>query len=730
MIAKNYFLALIAVMMLAVLAVPCFAFEVSEESTTNVVCPGTTIVLPFTVKATTAASFTVAISGTASSFATVLPSGFWLNPGESKTFFVYVTPSSRIAPGSYLLKITIGGEETKEITKEIVVENCHKLEIKAEDTARACSCEETTLSFTLTNKGKYLETYKLSVEGPAAKWTTLSSNTITLNPDESTKVTAYVKAPCKVKGDYELNLVAEAYPYLKLNKKVALEVLNCYDYKLTVEKTFYSICEAQELKVPVAIKNNGVASNSYKINLDAPSWMKSDQTEITIGKDEEKIVNLIVKPPFGTEGTFKATLEFLSNFGKVLKKQEIEVSVERCYGVTATIETEKDELCNGLTKSYAINVRNTGKFANTFDLAVEGADFATLSNTTVTLNTSEQKTINLIVSPKPNTPAISHNIVVRIYDKVSGVEANVTLNLKTISLEDCYKPAVSSEKDSMEVSQDMSSTLPIKVENRGTNEANYSLEVTGTASSFAQLNPAAITVEPGKTQTVYLYVAPSLEVALGEYEAIVTARLPETKVEASKKIKIVVEKAKEVKAPVTPAPVVNETNATNETITGKAVEEIEEKEERERKKSLLVRFFEWFLGLFKGRGEKKEAESISNLTGISITTGTVNESVENENESKENRPPILKKEIPDIVIEKNKNYSITLSDYFGDPDKDVLRYTIIKPTNIDVKIENEVLTLTPEKDFTGNRTLTLYAYDGKSVTASNEIKIKVVESTE
>jgi hypothetical protein len=105
----------------------------------------------------------------------------------------------------------------------------------------------------------------------------------------------------------------------------------------------------------------------------------------------------------------------------------------------------------------------------------------------------------------------------------------------------------------------------LTVENQGINNASYIIDVSGTGSSFVQLNPGILTLKPGKSETLYLYIFPPANTKEGMYEANIAARLKDTAILSSKKLEINVVQAKESEENV--PEVINETAAENITKT-------------------------------------------------------------------------------------------------------------------------------------------------------------------
>ncbi len=827
------------------------AFSVTSNLTTNTVCPSSTIVIEEIVSTSTSGAFTVTIEGTAATFTTTVPTGFWLEGGQVQSVYSYITPSSQVTPGKYNLKITIEKNgEIKTVEHDIIVENCHNTVLSIEpETLKVCACEENTLVLNINNKGNYLENYVISVEGPAADWINLSSESITLESCTDKDVEAYVLTPCDVTGNYEANFVVKSQnPYAQANVKANIEVVSCYDYTISSEKIYYSMCEADELSIPIKIKNLGTRDNVYRIVMEGPSWTTIDQKTLNIAKGEEKTFNIIAKPPYMTEGNFSTHIEILTDFGKVLKDYDVTIDVEKCYDVSVNIQEEEDRMCNALSNTYSVVIKNNGKFDNTFDITLDGEEWATISEKHLTLKSGEEKEIVLDIHPPYNTLGRKYKFSVKAKDPISGAEAEDSIVIETVSVEDCYKPAISTKDDIVRVARDSTATAIFIIENKGEQPAHYNIEISGTGTSFSQINPGAIDIQPGEAQTVYLYIAPPPETKLQDYIVTVTARLEDTTILASKTITITVveteelekilpeeeqepeqeekeeswfnkiinwivnlfkpkaeetEKGAKVKIEIEEENATNVTNATEEQQEQpkeeeqpeqeKTEEEQEEKEEtneteqqEEQKEENVTQEEGNFVGAqgdsftfnIKNEehtskiqeikedsviiqieseplivdlkiGETKQYDTDGNgypdleitLNGIvggkaDLTFKEIKEEQpeqeeeEQQQQPEENKAPVLKEDIPDIEVEAGQTYEIDLDDYFEDPDGDDLTYVTIKPLNIDVSITDSIVKLTPKSDFEGTSEVTFYASDGKEITQSNTITIKVTKSEE
>jgi len=696
-------------------------FTITTNLTTNTVCPGSTIVIEDIVSGSPG-TYTVTISGTAATFATAVPQGFWLEPETSRVIYSYITPTSKTSPGNYVLDVTIGsGQKVKTVRHNLIVENCHNTIIKVEPISQPiCACDRKSFLLKITNNGKYLENYDLDVEGPASQWTELSSKSITLAPNASATVTAYITMPCNVKGDYELNFLIKAKSeYSRANVKANASVISCYDYAMSTEKTYYSMCEADKLTVPVKIKNFGTQNNIYKINTYAPNWTHIDLNKLTIASNNEGTFNLLAEPPYGTQGNFTVNFDVMSEFGKVQKKYDIQLDVSKCYGVSVLIDDEKDKICNALSNTYPVIIRNNGKFMNTYDITLEAPEWVTISEKHVTLNASKEKTLTLDIHPPYNLNSSDYKIKVKAYDAKSKVSAEDTITITTVTLNECYQPAISTKDDQMTVSRDGTATALFIVENKGTNDANYTMGISGTATKFSQINPGTISLKATKAETLYLYVAPPVDTPLDTYSVTVTVRLKDTTILAAKTITINVVEAGKISQP----PVQPPTNVTNQTQVSQP--------------SFFSKIIDWIVSLFT----PKTTANVTNATNetkkpTNITTNQTTNATKQTNATKTttnkttNHAPTLAKQIPQVNIKSGAKEIISLNDYFSDSDNDDLTYVTVKPMNMTVTLAGDKVTIEPNKGFTGTREITFYASDGKDITQSNIVKIVVTESTQ
>jgi|TARA_B100001971_G_scaffold215131_1_gene258045 hypothetical protein len=92
-----------------------------------------------------------------------------------------------------------------------------------------------------------------------------------------------------------------------------------------------------------------------------------------------------------------------------------------------------------------------------------------------------------------------------------------------------------------------------------------------------------------------------------------------------------------------------------------------------------------------------------------------------------NNDPLLIKQIENISIIENKNYTLDLSEYFSDEDDDELSYGYDEIDNITIRFEDNMAYITPDKGFLGNRFTFITANDSFGEAVSNLFKVEVEE---
>lgn len=525
-------------LMFLILISSAYAFELTTNEQSLSLCPRSTQLFIDLVKndGQSEQAFDVKIAGSAASWATSIPTGFVLAPNEERAIYTYLTPISNTFPANYDLDVKVStSSEQKTARHSVIVKDCHLLKTSADLEKEACPKEKLTYDISITNLGEFQEIYSLKAEGQIANNVVLSESNIKLNPGEIKQVKAYVDSP-EEPGEYEFTIVADSqYSNAISSTKAKLIVKPCYNFEISSETEFIEFCDHTKQIIPITIKNLGTVDNVYDLTSDGPLWASIDNQHVEVNPSSSKTVNLILTPDYGVSGNFEINVNTLPNKGDKKAKTTIKSNIKKCNSVFIDVQAEKDEICSSMANKYNVLVKNDGQVAHSFRIEINAPEWVKIdSDKSFSLNPGDEKLLSLVVSPDFKVESGDNTITVKaLASDEPAINAEDSMTIQTISKQDCYKATVKAEKKSIEMYADGSATVPINIENNGKYKSTYVLSLTDTASSFTQLNPSIVDVDSGKSEVVYAYIAPGLNIQEGTYKAIVSASLKDSTILSS-----------------------------------------------------------------------------------------------------------------------------------------------------------------------------------------------------
>lgn len=546
-------------------------------------------------------SFTASLSGDAAKWAVAAPAGFTLDSGVTEQVYVYVTPSSGALPGKYGLTVTVNGQSSgrQDIPLTVNVGDCHSASLTALEVSQdVCADSSAAYSLALVNTGKYTENFALSTSGPLAAQATLSDAVVKLKAGESKEITATVKPTADQTGAFDLTVTARSETSnAAASAKLKVNSNNCYEFALTPDKNYLSFCENSEVTVPLTIRNVGEAVNTFELSVSGPSWATVDAASVDVAPNSEKVANLVFYPGFGVSGDFDAKITAKGKQGGVSETQTVTANVKTCHSTDLKLAAKEDTLCPVTSQTYEVSLVNTGEFDESYSLTVTGADWATLDKNFVDLKAGETAKFNLQISPK-DVPAGNYPLTVdAVSQGPSKTSAKDTLVATITPKEGCFGVQTTAALTRVEVAPGEGALIPVIIENKGTQESTYNIEVSGTGAGYVQLNPATLTIAGRQAKTVYMYVAVPEETAQNMYKVTVAARLEDGTVSSSSDVEIA------VIAPKTEAPVVAPKPETTQTRVQEKLNTAQSSLDSLREK--LRAFFDGLRAKLAGKAQEK-----------------------------------------------------------------------------------------------------------------------------
>jgi len=414
--------------------------------------------------------------------------------------------------------------------------------VNLESEKHTCPGELESFNFEILNDGDYAETYDLSIDGNYPGQVTLSQGAVSISPGNSAMVEIYVEPTEDSLGNYEFSLVVDPNTGNSIKSSEVLLVVDpCYDFSISTDKDSVSICEHTQDTLSILVENQGSTSNVYNLDLEGPAWASLENNKLTVGPDSTSEVILHLSPDYGVEGNFEVIFKATPEMGSVQAMNVFSININKCHDVTVDVEKESDTICNSLENNYNVNIVNNGEYDKEYYLELNAPDWVDLDQRSISLSVGEDTQVNLIVNPGYSVDSDTYDISVSAHAKDSSKVASTDLiSLTTVTREECYKVALSSEDDIFEIYSDSTGTIPVVVENMGSDKATYELSVGGTAASFVYLNPSIINLDESKSELVYMYVAPTEKISPGSYTVSVSARLEDSTILDSQTIEVLV----------------------------------------------------------------------------------------------------------------------------------------------------------------------------------------------
>jgi uncharacterized membrane protein len=521
---------LVMISTLMLLSAPALAFGLTSTDLSTSTCPSNTalFVAQISNTGTSTEAYTLALSGSASGWASVAPAGLALGPSQAQDIYIYITPSTNAQPGNYGLKLTVSsGSSTKNLDFSYEVESCHDILLTAQNNELAvCSGNSANYILNLRNDGQWRDTYDLVASGAASSWSTVSHNSVTLSPGESQQLVVTVTPPRSEIGVYSLALAATSRNVgTVVAQSLAVVSNSCYNYDMVASESYVSFCDNTEAKIPITITNSGSENNVYNLDLTGTAWSVLDKDSMSVFAGSSGTFNLVLTPGFGDVGTSKFIISSSASQGDTTDSAVINANILTCRDTSLDIESSSTEICPETSDTIDISLTNAGRFEENYALTVDGPSWAELSDNSVSLASGESTDLQLTLAPSIRSGGSSSDIkIIARSQNVGNTQSSDTIKVKVLSGPECYNFGLKSEFNEVVIAYGESALIPIIVTNTGSQSALYEFSVSGDGAKMAQINPGAVEVEGNSAEGIYLYISVPRDVAKEDYVIYVAAQ--------------------------------------------------------------------------------------------------------------------------------------------------------------------------------------------------------------
>ncbi|MBN2566642.1 hypothetical protein JXB02_00985 [Candidatus Woesearchaeota archaeon] len=699
-------------------------YTVSAPAGSIEVCSCATFANPFLVTnlGGQALTFLVSQEGSAAQFTAYPDAPTRLMPGEGAAIYTYLNAPCGYAEGDYTLTTTItptAGEPTT-VMQPVRVDYCPNTLIQAgERSLHAGPCELAAFPFTIANIGTYPESYLLGVD-PYAEYSGFSDNPIVMDPGTSLDVTYYVQLPCGMHGEYLFTVKAYGE-----RSRVTTEL----PFTLTVEQDYPFVllstqkkllCEDYQSQTNLTIVNLARFENTFTVALanTTPGFVTLNTTGVRIPGGDAAVVPIGIFPGDGEGGEYLLALTVTEGLGGTSEQQTIALSASDCFEPELTVAEEPLRICCG-EATLPMMVGNEGKYDEPFVMSVGGAVWASLSETSFSLEPGEGREVSLRLSPACDGDAGSYELRVEATLADRGYADSATIPVTVLSADDCTR--LIADLPERIRTYYTGRAVPIAVVNQGAQAVRFRLVMD--APEWIALDRYYSVLGPGETAEFQMGIYPHAGVSDDDYTVEMSLEVDDGSGRAYRSVHVV-----DVDWRIDPVGMMitarvwvmaNPCQATNLSLVA----------------LVLVLIAISFI---------RRTRDLSNRWIFLITAGLLillllslfwcvhvcpfNLSCYYEPHA----VPPLEDEVVFITWDQDTGTTVDLSAMFYDPDNDTLTFDATPVQDITVRIDSRegIALLVPAPGWSGVRAIRFIAEDENGATASSPYLILKVEEVE
>ncbi len=291
-------------------------------------------------------------------------------------------------------------------------------------------CGSTTSNITIQNTRENQATYSLSIDGTGSDYITFSSLNFALNQGQSALINTFYNIPCTTRpGTY---LVDIFFNDGEVEKTLTQEIIIAIpdNVNVTTQQTSAVIAPCETAGYTLQLSNPLNFTEIYTISASGHSNIHVSEKRAVLTGDENKNIIVSVTPDDCTQsGTFPLTVEISTEKSNQKKDVALELIIK---------STDIPILAEGINKirtdytdsTADLTIENTGDRETQYGLMIEGAPWASISPSSVTLNPGQQKTINLRLTPTEQIPEGSYPITLTATVEQTGIKYSKELTIK------------------------------------------------------------------------------------------------------------------------------------------------------------------------------------------------------------------------------------------------------------------------------------------------------------
>ncbi len=386
------------------------------------------------------------------------------------------------------------------------------------DFSLEAKCGEVTPTiYVLSNNTSSTQTYTISAIGENADWINLNGKwiasdplEITIKKNSSKELHAIISTQdCYVEpGKYTLTVKVDGQ-----ETEIEIEVISTSKLELEVSPTDASITQCESQEFTAEVENTGETDAYAEISVSGiPSaWVSIREPEFLLEKGAKREFLFTVEPACDAQ-VIQYKFDVVAAIRKTSFKatEEIVIDLEDAQKIAITATDFK--ACIDSAKSGTIEVKNNGLLEDELALSITGAGFASLEETSVSLEAGESASITVNFEEGAN--AGTYPVTVKAKSTKFNKESAENFE---VEVKDCYNVSVGNVASSFDGEAACLEENPkyvFTLENDSENEITVKASIKGIE---ATVEPAEITISAGQKAVVGAEIDLAAETA-GEKE--------------------------------------------------------------------------------------------------------------------------------------------------------------------------------------------------------------------
>ena len=386
-----------------------------------------------------------------------------------------------------------------------------------------CPRETSTLTDVVWNTGAKVEQVSLSLEGSAAKWTSIAPNGFFLSPGEQKSTYLYITPKADAApGDYELTLVSQSSGEKKIYSHT-VTVKKCFDVAITSNVITQQVCPSGTAKYEFYITNTGLYQEGFTLSLEGnlKGAVLSD-TRLNLASGDTKKVYVYATAP-SKDGEYSFNVVVIGDSGKSTNSQYAILDVMPCYDFFVSVNADTAYgVCDHTVVEVPVKLKNVGTIRQEYKIKLHGENWGILSKDSFDLFPNTEGEFKITFAPDYNILG-KFNYELEVIPEYGDKKGTTTFSF---DVRDCNAVSLNLSSNELEVCNfGGNKNVNAIIKNQGEFVKQYKLAIKE-MPLWVNINgdtESVFTLKPGEEIKKTINILPSVDVAAKEYVLIVGA---------------------------------------------------------------------------------------------------------------------------------------------------------------------------------------------------------------